>query len=281
MNQRFTYFLWLIFIPALSFAAIVPQEINYQGFVAVDNVPFDGTGLFKFAIVDSTGTTTYWSNDGTSTNGEEPISAVSLQVNQGQFSVALGNTTYPNMTSPLASEVFASGDTKLRIWFDGGSGFQRLVPDQPFDSVPYTIQAGVVDKIEFPPIEQSGVNPPSLLPRESVWPEHEGRTDNVVSQTFVFIGSSAISDSTFAVPLNRRFIITDLELNVPSGTGTFRFFYKLGSDEKTLLYTQVTGRKTLEFQAGVPVPPDGTLQAEYNGVVGTHYVEVTGFEYPY
>ena len=49
--------------------AQVPQIISYQGRVAVGTVNFDGTGQFKFALVNAAGTTTYWSNDGTGTEG--------------------------------------------------------------------------------------------------------------------------------------------------------------------------------------------------------------------
>ena len=49
--------------------AQVPQLINYQGRVAVGTVNFNGPGSFKFAFVNAAGTTTYWSNDGTSAAG--------------------------------------------------------------------------------------------------------------------------------------------------------------------------------------------------------------------
>jgi hypothetical protein len=55
----------------------VPPVINYAGQVAVDGEAFDGNGLFKFAIVNDSGSTTYWSNDGTSTAGSEPNASVS------------------------------------------------------------------------------------------------------------------------------------------------------------------------------------------------------------
>ena len=42
--------------------AQVPQIINYQGRVGVNGTNFDGTGQFKFALVNGTGTTAYWSN---------------------------------------------------------------------------------------------------------------------------------------------------------------------------------------------------------------------------
>ena len=46
--------------------AQVPQLLNYQGRVAVGNpaVNFDGSGQFRFALVNAAGNTTYWSNDG-------------------------------------------------------------------------------------------------------------------------------------------------------------------------------------------------------------------------
>jgi hypothetical protein len=47
----------------------VPQLVNFQGRVAVDGVNFDGTGSFKVAIIDPSGPTTLWSNDGTSVAG--------------------------------------------------------------------------------------------------------------------------------------------------------------------------------------------------------------------
>ena len=55
--------------------AQVPQIIGYQGRVAVDGVNFDGSGQFKFALVNPTGSTTFWSNDGTSTAGSEPTAS--------------------------------------------------------------------------------------------------------------------------------------------------------------------------------------------------------------
>src|SRR5437868_1757186 len=56
----------------------VPGIINYQGRVMVNGTNLTGTGRFKFALVNATGTTTFWSNDGTSVNGSEPASTVSL-----------------------------------------------------------------------------------------------------------------------------------------------------------------------------------------------------------
>ena len=65
----------LLFGVAISVYA-VPPVINCAGQVAVDGKAFDGYELFKFALVNTDGTTTYWSNDGTSVNGSQPQASV-------------------------------------------------------------------------------------------------------------------------------------------------------------------------------------------------------------
>ena len=123
-------------------SAQVPQMINYQGRVAVGDpaVNFDGTGLFKFALVDSSGSISDWSNDDTSTGGSEPTAAVSLTVTKGLYSVLLG----ANMTA-IPSSVFANSDVYLRVWFDDGSnGSQLLTPDQRIAAVGYAMVASTV-----------------------------------------------------------------------------------------------------------------------------------------
>ena len=67
-------------------AGAPPTQISYQGLVKVSDVPFDGTGYFRFAIVNSaTGDgTTYW------LTGPE-----ALTVSNGLFDFMLGSTTAP------------------------------------------------------------------------------------------------------------------------------------------------------------------------------------------
>jgi N-acetylneuraminic acid mutarotase len=124
--------------------AAVPQIISYQGRVAVGSVNFDGTGLFKFALVNGTGTVTYWSNDGTSVSGAAPSAAVSLPVSKGLYSVLLGDAGVTNMT-PIPASVFTNEDVRLRVWFDDGvNGSQLLAPDQRIAAVGYAMMAGNV-----------------------------------------------------------------------------------------------------------------------------------------
>src|SRR6185295_3894818 len=87
---------WFCLLSAVMHAQ-VPQLINYQGRVAVGGVNFDGSGAFKFALVNPLGVL-LWSNDGTSGVNTEPAAAVSVPVSKGLYSVLLGDTTLANMT---------------------------------------------------------------------------------------------------------------------------------------------------------------------------------------
>ena len=130
----------------------MPPVINYAGQVAVDGEAFDGNGLFKFAIVNDSGSTTYWSNDGTSTAGSEPTASVSVSVNGGLYSLLLGNSAIQGMNAIDPTVFQQHADAKLRVWFnDGTNGFQQLTPDRPFASVPYAISAGNAGTVDIAP----------------------------------------------------------------------------------------------------------------------------------
>ena len=102
---------------------------------------FDGSGQFKFALVNAAGTTTFWSNDNTSIFGSEPTAAVTLPVSKGLYSVLLGDATIPNMVV-VPPPVFNNPDVRLRVWFnDGTNGSQLLTPDQRIAAVGYAMSA--------------------------------------------------------------------------------------------------------------------------------------------
>ena len=103
--------LLIALMTATAFAVEPPGILNYQGLVNVNGAAFTGAGQFKFALVDAAGTTTYWSNDGNSTGGNEPTAAVSLAVSSGRYSVALGDTTVANMTAAIPASVFRTTRT--------------------------------------------------------------------------------------------------------------------------------------------------------------------------
>jgi len=130
-------------------AATPPEIINYQGRVAVDNVNFDGAASFRFALVDGPGTTTLWSNDGTSTTGSEPTTAVSLTVTKGLYALGLGDTALANMTAVPASVFTDNTIVKLRVWFDDGTnGSVLLSPDQTIASVGFAMNAASAQSAE-------------------------------------------------------------------------------------------------------------------------------------
>ncbi len=129
--------------------AQVPQLISYQGRITVDGTNFHGSGLFKFALVGTNGAApaTYWSNDGTSREGNPPAAAVALKVDRGLYSVLLGDATLANM-QPIPAVAFTNPAVWLRIWFnDGTLGFNLLVPDQRVAAVGYAMIAGLAASV--------------------------------------------------------------------------------------------------------------------------------------
>jgi N-acetylneuraminic acid mutarotase len=126
------------FLPAAT--AQVPQLISYQGHVTIAGANFNGTGQFKFAFVSGDGSTSWWSNDGSSAGGSEPSTIVHLGVTNGLFSVALGDPALGMTAIPPA--VFTNTDVRLRIWFnDGAHGDQLLSPDQRLTASGYAMMA--------------------------------------------------------------------------------------------------------------------------------------------
>ncbi len=126
-----------------------PTMVSYQGQVVVGTTAYNGTGYFKFAIVDTPVTTSYWSNNGSSVAGSEPTASVPLSVTQGLFTVLLGDTTLSGMTQPLNASVFASTGRYLRVWFGSStSSFTLLSPDRLITSVPYALQAVDADLLD-------------------------------------------------------------------------------------------------------------------------------------
>ena len=135
--------------------AVVPLMVEYSGRVSSGGSPFDGTGSFKFAFVDSAGTTSYWSNDGTSVSGGEPTDAVSVTVDDGFYSVFLGDSSVTNMTA-IDESVFQNDELYLRVWFDDGTnGSQLLSPDQQIVSAAFAIRAREADAVAEGAITES------------------------------------------------------------------------------------------------------------------------------
>src|SRR4051794_12646409 len=75
----------------LSALAQVPTIIHYQGRVLTGGLSFDGTGQFKFALVNSDASQTFWRNAADGNGDGEPDSGVSVPVVRGLYSVLLGD----------------------------------------------------------------------------------------------------------------------------------------------------------------------------------------------
>jgi hypothetical protein len=166
-------------------AAQIPNLIPHQGRVAVNGVNFDGTGQFKFALVNAAGSVTWWSNNGSSTAGSQPTAAVSLPVSKGLYSAMLGDTSLANMTAVPAT-VYSNADLRLRVWFNNGTlGFQQLTPDQRLAPNGY-LPDGAVTSAKLAP----GATPPAV--------QVTGATQNVVPNTnYIATGSGT---TTFNLP---------------------------------------------------------------------------------
>ena len=144
-SPPFWLFALLTFLTfALSLSAQVPPLLSYQGRLTTGGTNFDGSALFKFALVNGSGTVTLWSNDNSSSGGAEPTQSVPLTVTQGLFTVMLGDTTLSNM-QPIPASPFTNPDVRLRIWVaTGTNAFQLLAPDQRLGAVGYAMLSATV-----------------------------------------------------------------------------------------------------------------------------------------
>ncbi|MEM9480901.1 MAG: hypothetical protein AAGA58_14700, partial [Verrucomicrobiota bacterium] len=119
-----------------------PGILNHQGRIAVSGVNFNGTGHFKFALVDTTASTSFWSNDDTSTAGSEPTAGITVPVVNGHYAVALGES------NAIPASIFVDNDdVRLRIWFSEtgtGGSFELLSPDRRITSAGYALSSAAL-----------------------------------------------------------------------------------------------------------------------------------------
>lgn len=135
----------LLFTPFLH-AVEPPGILNHQGRIVVSGTNYHGQGYFKFALVDAAGTTTLWSNDNSSTGGNEPTASVETMVSQGHYALGLGDT----MTEIPASVFANHADVRLRVWFSSdNSTFEQLSPDRRITSTGYALTAGALADPSF------------------------------------------------------------------------------------------------------------------------------------
>ncbi|MBI4661932.1 MAG: hypothetical protein HY735_24180 [Verrucomicrobia bacterium] len=115
------------FIAISPLLAEVPGVIRVEGTLDVKGNPHNATARLKFALVNSTGTETYWSHDGTSSAGNQPTGFVQVPVVDGMYSVKLGDTSLPGMTQPIPVSVFENAAVFLVTWAStDGKAFQPV-----------------------------------------------------------------------------------------------------------------------------------------------------------
>ena len=124
-----------------GFLHAAPEILSYSGKMSVSGQPYNGTAELKIALVNRSGTFSYWTNDGNFTTPQEPAQAVSVNVANGIYTVRLGDSTISNMQALPGSVFKDHNDAHLRIWIRLGStgNFDLLSPDQTISSAPYSL----------------------------------------------------------------------------------------------------------------------------------------------
>jgi len=114
-----TLFVFLICIASL-FGQNEKSELVYK-----DGCPYSGSAFVKFAVIADQNT--LWSNDGSSTNGSEPIESLMVAVHDGRYSIELGK--YP--MKPIFTELIGLyPQAFLRTWINTGAGFSKFKDSQ-------------------------------------------------------------------------------------------------------------------------------------------------------
>lgn len=146
--RKLHYLFLCVALLAISGGVMAEDQVmfEYQGRVKVSGQPFNGTGRFKFAIMNTSATASLWSNDGTSDNGSEPSAYLEAQVTDGVFTIMIGDTSL-GMQS-INSSIFQSRTPlRLRTWFsDVTHPFEQLNPDSKLVNISLiTIGTGETD----------------------------------------------------------------------------------------------------------------------------------------
>ncbi len=201
---------------ALPAFAQVPGYLNYQGRIVKNGVNFTGVGQFKFKLINAEGTISFWSNDGITGGGGEPVTAVPITVTKGLFYAKLGLTNQVNM-APLSTSVFTNSDIRLRIWVDTGSGFELITPDQIAASVGYAMMsADVMDGVVTPDKLASGT-------RALFVPTAGGAMTGALTNSFGFNGIGGSFSNTALNAASNQFSVGNDQLVAVSnrvGIGT-------------------------------------------------------------
>ena len=98
--NRKIFFAFYIFI---FFQNILPAaKLPHQGRVLIAGIPFHGDGQFGFALISENGDV-LWNHQGGI--GQEPSGSLSIFVEQGFYSIELGDLSIPGMAD-LSADLF-------------------------------------------------------------------------------------------------------------------------------------------------------------------------------
>ncbi|MCB2156273.1 right-handed parallel beta-helix repeat-containing protein [bacterium] len=131
--KRLSIALWaLIIVLGLGDVANASGVFNYQGHLNRDGHSFTGTADFYFAIYRKDGSTDtfLWVNDDGDLSVLPPSSGVPVDVDEGRFSLEIGDTSLPNMSALPAAIFEDDAQLFMRVWVDAGDGVQQLSPDK-------------------------------------------------------------------------------------------------------------------------------------------------------
>lgn len=201
-------------------ADLVPGILNYQGRVKVNGANFNGTGQFKFVLINADGSETFWSHDGTSVAGSEPTGRpLEIPVVRGVFGIPLGDTTVPHMTEAVAEWIFESSKVLVRVWFsDGSHGFQRLIPDERITSVGYAL---VAERAHYATGVSFLTAPGGGQPRVFVHPSGTVGIGSLLPRDLLHVAPKTASDGIFlgVDPTPSGYGYTGLKLGLTALTG--------------------------------------------------------------
>jgi len=226
-------------------AAEVPSLINYQGRMLDHNGNLVSSNVnINVAIytAETLGDVVYTENVGT------------VPVNNGVYSLMFGANKIQLVNA------FANPESWLEVSVNG----IKVSPRQRLVSVPYAVIADTVP---------DGSLTGEKLARESVWPEHEGRNNTVVSYfaAYNYVGNTN-DMSSIQTPTNKDTIITDVVFGGTVGgdmRASLRIWYE-DNGTNTVLFKQHHGIAGsfdhVSFRSGLMIPAGVTLK--FGGFIG-------------
>jgi hypothetical protein len=233
--------------------------VNYQGTVRKNGTIFDGTGYFKFAVMNSPtgpGTVNYWAHDGTAQY--TPTTYITLTVINGLFNVLLGDATnILSMTEVMSDTVFQYTDSYLRVWFsDTPNNFQAMEPNQRFASVAYALRCTTCEYAktynETDPVFTS--SPAAVISTTDIsnWNTAHGWGDHALA------GYDTTDDPwTFSTALDTHVLNRNVGIDVPNPSALLHIRDNAGSPQAQLILEQLGPTPGSAYQEYHLVPPAG------------------------